>query len=362
MLRKTATHFLTFKPSLSWCIKTVPKKWMPTDGDTFVTREDFVFNVFGYEHPKDRVFAFLKYIPAKFKTMFNVSFLKRTWNYGDTRLFRAESLYTAQNYNAFLETFQKNFPDYVYFCPFREKHVISAPLDSIRRVFVPRECLRLITDLKIKDSLQKMTLDFIDLVSSESGVAFEDFGVHGSVALNMHTNKSDIDVVVYGSQNFRKLEHAVSKLVKSGKLSYRFNNRIDAARRFKGQYKGKIFMYNAVRTPEEIDVKYGAFKYSPVTPVAFTCTVKDDCEAMFRPAVYDIENYKPVNPASELSRNKIPQLMVSMIGCYRNVARKGDGLQVSGMLEQVENLETSKTHYQVVVGTGTSEDEHVWPL
>jgi predicted nucleotidyltransferase len=294
--------------------------------------------------------------------LFNVSFLRRTWNYGETRLFRAESLYTAQNYNAFLETFRKNFPDYVYFCPFREKNVISAPLDSIRKVFVPRECLHYITHLKIRDSLQLMTLDFISLVSNASGVALEDFGIHGSVALGMHTDESDIDVVVYGSQNFRKLERAVSELVEHGKLSYRFNNRIDAARRFKGQYKGRIFMYNAVRKPEEVDVKYGALKYSPITPVAFTCTVKNDCEAMFRPAIYDIANYKPINPALELPRDKIPQLVVSMIGCYRNVARKGDSVRVSGMLEQVENLETSKTHYQVVVGTGTSEDEHVWPL
>jgi predicted nucleotidyltransferase len=335
---------------------------VPTDGDTFVTREDFIFNVFGYEHPNDRVFAFLKYVPARFKTLFNVSFLKRTWNYEETCLFRTESLYTAQNYNTFLETFRKNFPDYVYFCPFREKHVISAPLNSIRKVFVPGECLRLVTDLKIKDSLQKMTLDFIDLVSSESGVAFEDFGVHGSVALGMHTDKSDIDIVVYGSQNFRKLEHAVSELVENGKLSYRFSNRIDAARHFKGQYKNKIFMYNAIRKPEEANVKYGAVKYSPIMPVAFTCTVKDDCEAMFRPAIYGIENCKPANPAFELPRNRIPQLVVSMIGCYRNVAGKGESVRVSGMLEQVEDLESGKIHYQVVVGTGTSEDEHVWPL
>jgi predicted nucleotidyltransferase len=34
------------------------------DGDTFITREGFILNVFGYEHPENRVFAFLKYIPS----------------------------------------------------------------------------------------------------------------------------------------------------------------------------------------------------------------------------------------------------------------------------------------------------------
>jgi predicted nucleotidyltransferase len=51
-----------------------------------------------------------------------------------------------------------------------------------------------------------------------------------------------------------------------------------------------------------------------------------------------------------------------MIGCYRNIARRGDRIRVSGVLERVENLDTGAIHYQTVVGTGMSEDEHVWPL
>jgi len=342
--------------------QTTLEKWIPTDGDTFVTEEGFVFNVFGYEHPRDRVFAFLKYIPFRFKTLFRIHFLEKTWKYGRMKLFRAEKLYTAQNYQAFLETFRSNFPDYVYFCPFRGKDVVSTPLSSVRKVYVPKECLRFLTKIKSKDSLQKMTLDFIDLLSGESEIAMEDFGVHGSVALNMHTPKSDIDIVVYGARNFRRLENAISKLVETGTLSYVFTNRLDAARRYKGRYLNKIFMYNAVRKPEEVNSKYGAFKYSPATHVKFYCTVKNDDEAMFRPAIYKIEDYKPIDSVSVLAKDIVPKLVVSMIGCYRNIARQGDRIKVSGMLERVENVETHEVFHQVVVGTGTSEEEQIWPL
>jgi predicted nucleotidyltransferase len=199
-------------------------------------------------------------------------------------------------------------------------------------------------------------------LSSESGIAIEDFGVHGSVALKMHTPESDIDLVVYGSQNFRKLEKTVDRLVDVGTLSYVFNNRLEGVRRFKGRYMHKIFMYNAVRKPEEVNLRYGAFKYTPVIPVKFLCTVKDDSQAMFRPAIYKIEHYKPVNSVSDLPRTKIPELAVSMIGCYRNMAKKGNKIDVSGTLERVENLETGDVFHQVVVGTGRSEEEHIWPL
>ena len=277
-------------------------------------------------------------------------------------MFRAEKLYTAQNYQSFLDTFRENFPNYVYFCPLRGKEVISVPLSSVKKVYVPKECLRLLFNAKRKDSLQKMTLDFVDLLSNESGISIDDFGVHGSVALGMHTIKSDIDIVVYGAQNFRKLEKTIDKLVKAKTLSYVFSNRLDAARRFKGRYQNKVFMYNAIRKPEEIHSKYGEFKYTPVTPIQFDCTVKDDAETMFRPAIYKIKDYKPVNPASVLSEDTAPELVVSMIGCYRNIAKKGNKIKVSGTLERVENLKTGKIFHQVVVGTGASEEEHIWSL
>lgn len=287
--------------------------------------------------------------------------MERTWKYQNLKLFRAERLYTAQNYQAFLETFRQSFPEYAYFCPFRRKEVISAPLSSVKKVYVPRECLRSLVKLKDRDGLQKTTLDFIGLLSGESGTSIDSFGVHGSVALNMHSPKSDIDIVVYGAENFRRLEKTVDKLVRVGTLRYQSNNRLDAARHFKGRYRSKIFMYNAIRKPEEINTKYGMFKYFPITTVRFRCTVKDDGEAMFRPAIYKVEDYKPADAASTLPKDRIPQLVMSNIGCYRNVARQGDEIRISGMLERVESLGTGQVFHQVVVGTGTREEEHICP-
>jgi predicted nucleotidyltransferase len=178
----------------------------------------------------------------------------------------------------------------------------------------------------------------------------------------MHTPESDIDLAVYGAQNFRKLEKTIGKLVEEGTLNYVVNNRLDAARLYKGRYLNKIFMYNAVRKPEEVNSKYGTQRYLPVTPVRFQCTVRDDSETMFRPAIYKIENYEPAHPASMLSEDKIPKLVISMIGCYRNIAKQGGKIEVSGMLERVESVKTGEIFHQVVVGTGINENEYIWPL
>jgi len=288
--------------------------------------------------------------------------LERTWKYGETQLFRAEKLYTAQNYQSFIETFRKNFPDYIYYCYLRHKELISAPLSSIERVYVPKDCLTALTKLEHPDMLQKMALDLIRLLSKESGVGMEDFGIHGSIALNMHAPESDIDFVVYGSQNFRKVEATIARFVNAGVLSYIFSNRLDAARRFQGRYLNKTFMFNATRKPEEVKSKYGMFRFSSIDPVRFQCTVSDDSETMFRPATYKIANYKPLDSASELPIDKIPDRVISNIGCYRNVAHESREIKVSGKLERVEEIRTGDVFYQVVVGTATSEEEYIWPV
>jgi predicted nucleotidyltransferase len=336
-------------------------KWVPMDGDTFITKESFIFYIFGYEHPINRVFSFLKYIPKQLKNLFPIRFLEREWKLENMTLVRPEKLYSAKNFQTILNTFQANFQHYIYFCPFHGKKLFSSPKELIKRVYVPNECLQDLFAKKKKDSLEELAADLAKLLSKESKIPLEDFGIRGSIALNMHSRKSDIDLAIYGSQNFRKLEKTINKLENEQVLRHISSTRLDRLRKHRGRYRGTVFMVNAVRKIEEITTAYGDYRYIPVKPLSFCCEVTNDTEAMFRPAIYQIKEYEPLNSVSELADNEIPKTVVSMIGCYRNIARKGDKLKVSGTLEKVENTKNGQIHNQVVVGTGKQEDEYVWP-
>ena len=340
----------------------INEKWVPMDGDTFVTVDGFIMNTFGYEHPGAQLFAFLKYIPAEYKDLFNVEMLERTWRYNQRELFRAEKLYTAKNYQTFIEAFRKNFPDYLFYDKNRDKEIIAAPLSRVEKVFVPRDRLVWLQSLSNRDELQDKALDLIGLISKESGVALSDMGLHGSLALDMHASHSDIDFVVYGTDNFRRVEAAVEKLVNTAKLSYIIGNRLDAARKFQGRYQGKIYMYNATRQFEEVTVKFGQYKFTPLRSVRFRAIIDSDRETMYRPATYKISGYTPLDVESELSVENVPIQVVSNIGCYRNIAKQGNEIKVSGRLEKVESLNGDQVFYQVVVGTATSEEEYIWPV
>jgi predicted nucleotidyltransferase len=214
---------------------------------------------------------------------------------------------------------------------------------------------------KQRDRLEAIAVELINLLSTASGVPLEDFGLHGSLALSMHTSRSDIDIVTYGARNFRKLERAIGKLVSEKEIEYCYSHPLDKLRRHRLRFKGKRAVYTAIRKPEEISPNYEDYRYLQVKPVAFSCTVTDDSQAMFRPAVYRVTNYSPLNSASKIPSHQKPSTVVSMIGLYRNIAQKGEKIQVSGMLEQVKHIKTGRVHFQVVVGSGTTEKEYIIP-
>ena len=332
------------------------------DGDTFLTKENFIFCVFGYEHPDGQAVSFLKYIPSPLKTLFSIRFLKRKWKFQGLELVRPEKLYTAINHQEILKTLRSTFPHYIYFCPFYGKEIVSSPIGFIKSVYVPRERMQRLLQAKKKDELQKLAVELATLLSEEAHVPVDEFGIRGSIALDMHTMRSDVDLAIYGAENFQNVEKATDKFNREGILSYIFSTKLDRLRKFRGRYKNTVFMLSAVRRTEEIEHSYGKYGYYPVRPVTFQCRVVDDSEAMFKPAVYKITDYQPLDSTSELSDEGSPKKVVSMIGCYRNVARKGEKIKGSGMLEKVEKIETGEIHYQVVVGTGTREDEYIWPV
>jgi predicted nucleotidyltransferase len=322
------------------------------DGDIFQTKEGFVFYAFGYEHPPDRATAFLKYIPKQLKRLFQLQYLTKHWKLNSIELVRPQELYSYENFNSIMNGFRTHFPEYIYNCPFRNKELVCPKKAQTKKVYVPSQRLKLLLNEKNPDGLQRQAVGLLKILSADSDVCLDDFGLHGSLALGNHSADSDIDLVVYGSGNFRRIEASINRLFEEGKF--------DSIGRNRGVFEDRSFVYNAVRKPEEVNTTYGDCKCLPLNQISFQCKVSRDNEAMFRPAIYRIHDFQPLNAASQLEKAMVPEIVASMVGCHRNIARKEDTLTVSGVLEQVEHTKTGKVNYQTVVGSGTSGEEDIW--
>jgi len=334
-----------------------------SDGDIIVTTENLVFYTFGYVHPKDRAIAYLKYIPKNFELLFPLNFQKTEWEMEGQKLIRPKELYTPENFRRILKVFYDHFQSYLYSCPYIGKTLIAVPIKSIKKIYSPQESLKKLLQERRWDSLESLAVTLIKLLSEVSSVPLEDFGIHGSIAMGMHSQFSDIDVAVYGANNFLQVKGGVEELAQHGLVQYLFEDRADEFRRNKGRFEGTKFVFNVVRKAGEIHEKYGQYRYQALRRLSFMCRISEDWESNFKPAIYGIIGYEPLEAYSELNSGEEPVELVSMIGRYRGIVRENQVVKAVGMLERVMNTENDSIKHRVVVGSiGASGEEYLWPV
>lgn len=338
----------------------IPKNWSPRDGTVILTKDNFIMYTFGYSHPKNLVISYLKYIPEDNLEHFNINFLNHKWKFRSITMRRPKDLYTSKNFESIKNTFNMHYPHYLYYSPFLQKEVFVVPYSYIKELFMPNERLKHLLQKKELDSHESLALELIKLLSSSSGVSLDSFGIHGSTSYEMHSPTSDIDISVYGRDNFLTVKKAFKKLIKDDIVKRAIKIPTDAYRLNRGIYKETDFVFNAIRTLDETYNEYGMHKFEHVKRVHFNCRVSDDSESVFRPAIYGIDSIEIFDDSIDTNIYNIRQI-ISMIGEFRGLCKKGTKIEGTGMLEQVENQKTSETFYRIVIGSGKGK-EYMMPL
>jgi predicted nucleotidyltransferase len=333
----------------------------PRDSDIILTKSHFIFYVFGYEHPPERIIAYLKYIPKELQEQFQLAWIPFEWSLEDIKLVRPKELYSPRNFKEIQRVFERNFPEYLFRDPNSGKMLFVVPTQKVEKIFTPEVQWRELREKSEPIPLETEAIEIIELLAQGSGVSLSDFGIHGSISTGMSNKESDVDVALYGGVNYLKVKKAVFELFKENKIEYFSETQSDEYRMNKCKYKGRKFVFNAIRKREEINTYYGQFKFSPLRQIHFHADVVESKERMFRPAIYNIEEYFPADTESILMETHWPTQVVAMIGEFRDISRKGDEVEVQGMLEKVEDTKSRESYYRVVVGSG-SGDEFIWPV
>jgi len=260
------------------------------DGDAVVTDHGFVFYVFGYEHPCDRYYGFLKYVPEEHAGLFDLEWLDIRWVMRGTTLLRPRELYSPGSHRRLVEAFRRSFPEFLNFSDQLGRWMVTVPWSRISEVYKPSRQLTLLARRGASDPLEEDALALIELLSGAAGVPRGFFGIHGSISLGTHHEGSDIDISVYGASNFRRVKSALAGLEEGGLLSLKRGTRIDGKRLNRGSYRGKDFVVNATRRFSEIPRR--RLLYRPLGTVEVECLCASAEESVFRPAIYEVEDCK----------------------------------------------------------------------
>jgi len=325
------------------------------DGDVIVSTDRFIFYTFGYDHPEDRVISFLKYVPARRASRFDIEWMEYRWKLKGEDMVRPKELFSPENHLKLIGSFKESFPDYLHYSKMLKKWLIAVPKRLIWRVFDPSQCLVELLKKDERDFLEEKAIQLIGKLSSESTVPLASFGIHGSISLGIHHEGSDIDVITYGAGNFRRVIGALKRLEDKGEISLVRETFYDKRKLNKGIFNRVRFNVNATRTLFEISDR--RLHFEPIAEVEASCKVVEDDEAMFRPAIYKVRECA-IESGPSFYADGVREVC-AMIGQFRALASKGDKMLVRGMLERVRSEDDE--WFRIVVGSGL-RDEYMRPL
>ena len=117
------------------------------------------------------------------------------------------------------EIVKEIYPDFVFHSEYADIELHGIALNLIKKIYYPKETIDRLLNSSAPDSTQKDAISFIKLLIKE-GINKQCLGITGSLMLDMHNSDSDIDMVIYGRENFFKVRTVIKNLMKSSQLSY----------------------------------------------------------------------------------------------------------------------------------------------
>jgi predicted nucleotidyltransferase len=344
------------------------------DRDFIRTKEGFFFCVVGPYHSADRVFAYVKYVPAKMGK----------WRDKRTSYKRVMRAYTIPDLLQTFNLLKTRHPQYLFHSEIYGITMTAVPHDYILQHYKPEEKLAKILKTTKKDVLQTKLAEFLSFVSSKSGVPSNDFGVTGSILLDIHNPKfSDLDVTIYGLQNSLKVKEALTqayaepdsavkrfedkilddwcrKKAERFPLSLKDTRRIYERKWNLGVFEDVMFSVHPAHFETELAEKYGDKTFLSEGQVTLHAVVTDGSESLFLPCVYKVRDVRIIEGKHD---GVDVTEVVSYESLYDSLATTGEEIVVKGKLERVHDNRDGTEHYRVLVGSPEGKgEEYIKPI
>lgn len=329
----------------------------PIEGFFLVTKEDLIFEVKGNVHPKNRIVAYLRYVPIKTGDRLAIDGTKY------------KKIYNLIEREEYLE---KNYPKYLWNDSVHGRIVQAVNNSDVAFVLNPIDFLRQLRDSGIHlNPLQEVSLRLAKILITNTDLSWENIGLTGSQLTGLTTLKSDIDLVVYGDsagkifyrslkENFDSisdicrysgsaLENHVEFRWSSGLQKNKLKD-IEASKVLQGIYNSYEFFIRIVKLSEEVGYNYGNLRFEGHGSMTVQCQIIDDSESIFTPCYYSVECEQ---------HPKLTKL-VSYRGRFTEHVKRGMIVEAKGRLESVLTIEGDALFLQLVMGE--SPDDFLIPI
>jgi hypothetical protein len=328
------------------------------EGDFIETYEDSIFDVKGLVHPPNSIIAFIRYLP-------------------DEKGERRKGGATYRKIYSLSERFRvlkEKYPKYLVHDAVFDATLCEVPVTNVKKYYRPVEKLRELRSSRVSNELEAQTLQLAERLKETTSIPWNSIGISGSILVGLQSGSSDIDLVVYGSENCRVVHSALRDFLKEKSEPFRSYNgedlkdlfdfrskdsaadfksfvRTESRKVMQGKFVGTDYFMRFVKDWDEVDENYGDIQYKNLGVARVRATIADDSEGIFTPCVYKVD---------KAHVQKGPKVgHVEEIGSFRGrfceQARIGEVVIAQGKVERVTDTRRGREHYRVLLGNNPSD-------
>ncbi|MDH5787063.1 MAG: hypothetical protein OEZ40_02050 [Candidatus Bathyarchaeota archaeon] len=328
-------------------------KTNPIEGYLLKDLNGIIFDVKGLVHPPGMVIAFPRFIP-------------------DSRGIRRDEGVTYKKVYSISERFkflERNFSKYIVYDPVFDEKLCEIPLTNVKHYYSPVNRLKELQQSKKLGVLEKKALRLLEFLRSHTNVPSGKLGISGSILARLHTSSSDVDPVIYGSENCRRVHLALQSMLENEDTPFKpyvredlrtlfdFRSKdtfmdfedfatVESRKVLQGKFMGRDYFIRFVKDWNEINEKYGDVCYKNCGYAKIEATIADDSESFFTPCTYKIEEARVVEGT------KIEQIqeIASFRGRFCEQARAGEVVIAQGKIEHVIDKRQNRDYFRLLLG------------
>jgi predicted nucleotidyltransferase len=328
------------------------------EGDFIETIEGLFFDVKGLVHPPSRIVAFIRYFPVE----------------KGSRNLQGSSYNKIYSFSDRFALLKENYPQYLLHDPVFDEDMCEVPTDHLKRRYDPIVKLKELRSNENIDPLENKALKFAVLLKEKSKISWSAIGISGSILVGLHNANSDIDLIIYGSENCTKVNLALKEKMidcdsvvrsydsqdlrelfdfrsKDNAASFADFVRTESRKAFQGKFMDTDYFIRFVKDWNEIDEKYGDIQYKNLGRTRIKANVIDDSESIFTPCKYSITNVTLVDGY----KSEMISEIASFRGRFCEQAKTGEKVVAQGKVEKVTDLRTNHTHFRLLIGNSPSD-------
>jgi predicted nucleotidyltransferase len=331
--------------------------------DYFRDDKDRICQVLTWNHPVDKRICIVKYDQG-------ISH----WTSRETGLQYQRILksYSLEGQMDNLERVKKIEPSYFYHSKVYDADFLAVPLERIKKYYYPEERLQSILDRSRNDRIENRVKILTELLHDHLHIKLDDMGITGSILWEGQTEKSDIDLMIYGNkyaQTFNRRfpeiyenYNEISPMIPEKRQRYEISlsKKSGLPQKITSKYikmKTWLSVFNTTDLsmifspkPSEIPFQYNDQTFKAIKPVDVECTISNSDLGSAYPSIYEISEYKILTKGLEEVESSL-QRILSFEGALTGYFTKNDIVVVRGLLEEVTDHKKKKKFHQVILGT-----------